>query len=208
MCSMMVRSLTLAACLSAILVAAAGGGAAIAQEGPGGAAPGPGLIVEIQTQLQRHGYHPGPANGVLTAKTRRAILAYQRDTGLRPDGVASPRLAEDLRATETSGPGPGAEDPVAAAQAMLRGLGFDPGPIDGVLGPHTRDAIIRFQVAHRLAVDPRVSDRLLAELRRAAGEADGASATASPAPPAPQAASPEALGRQPLPPGVHPPPIR
>lgn len=195
----MTQRIRLAACLSAIWLAAASG-TAMAQGRPQGTTPGPGLIADIQAQLQRHGYDPGPANGVLTAKTRQAILAYQRDTRLPPDGVASPRLAEDLRATQGQGPGPGAEDPVVATQAALRQLGFRPGPIDGIVGPRTRDAIIRFQLAHRLPVDPRVSDRLLAELRQAAQPASAS--------PGPQAATPEALGRQPLPPGVHPPPIR
>ena len=34
---------------------------------------------------------------------------------------------------------------VEAAQRMLAGLGFDPGPIDGLMGPRTRAAVRAFQ---------------------------------------------------------------
>jgi hypothetical protein len=35
-------------------------------------------------------------------------------------------------------------------QQHLKNRGFDPGPIDGVLGPRTQSAIVSFQKAHRL----------------------------------------------------------
>jgi murein L,D-transpeptidase YcbB/YkuD len=38
-------------------------------------------------------------------------------------------------------------------QQRLRKRGFDPGPIDGILGPRTQSAIIRFQKAHCLIAD-------------------------------------------------------
>ncbi|MEM9264800.1 MAG: peptidoglycan-binding domain-containing protein [Cyanobacteria bacterium P01_F01_bin.13] len=37
-----------------------------------------------------------------------------------------------------------------AVQESLKQQGFDPGPIDGVVGPRTQEAIIRFQRAHNL----------------------------------------------------------
>jgi len=152
-------------------------------------------IAEIQEALARDGYDPGPANGVMTGKTRRAILAYERAAGLPRDGMASPALLERLRAA----PSTPQDDPVKEAQAALQRLGFFAGPVDGAMGPRTRDAIVRFQAASRLPVDPRISDRLLADLQQAL-------AVGSATPPAEAPA--EALGRQPLPPGVTPPPIR
>lgn len=38
-------------------------------------------------------------------------------------------------------------------QVALLSLGFDPGPLDGDLGPKTRDALRRFQAANGLTVD-------------------------------------------------------
>ncbi|HET6623277.1 MAG TPA: peptidoglycan-binding domain-containing protein, partial [Gaiellaceae bacterium] len=45
---------------------------------------------------------------------------------------------------------------VAALQVALRAHGFDPGPIDGVRGPATSGALLRFQRAKGLASDGKV----------------------------------------------------
>ena len=197
--------------------AVAGSDAAPAQNVAAPAAPpaasAPGPIAAIQEQLKRDGYMPGVVNGVMTEQTQRAIAAYERRNGRPPDALA------------VSGQTSAGGNPVARAQVGLRQLGLLDGPPDGAVGPQTRDAIIRFQAAHRLAIDPRVSDSLLAALDQAGGTPAAASATATPAAPAPaasaevpaapasaQAASPEAtpesLGRRPLPSWVNPPPIR
>jgi hypothetical protein len=50
----------------------------------------------------------------------------------------------------------GALDPVettSGIQQRLANLGYDPGPIDGVIGDWTRAAVRRFQERHRLQVD-------------------------------------------------------
>lgn len=38
-------------------------------------------------------------------------------------------------------------------QQHLKNRGFDPGPLDGVLGPRTQAALINFQEAHQLTAD-------------------------------------------------------
>jgi peptidoglycan hydrolase-like protein with peptidoglycan-binding domain len=38
-------------------------------------------------------------------------------------------------------------------QQHLKSRGFDPGPIDGILGPRTHCAIVSFQKAHQLTAD-------------------------------------------------------
>jgi len=161
----------------------------------GPADAGSGSIAALQAQLGRLGYDPGPADGVMTAKTQRAMRAYQRAIG-RP--IAA---------------GP-AGDPIRAAQAALQRLGFLSAPADGEIGAQTRDAIIRFQAANHLPIDPRVGDRLLADLDQAAAPAVAAPVVAAPGSasagraPASPPAEPEASGREPLPSGVTPPPIR
>jgi peptidoglycan hydrolase-like protein with peptidoglycan-binding domain len=172
------------AVLACVFAAALGHAAAAAAEG------GPGPIAALQSRLSQLGYDPGPRDGVMSAKTQRAMLAYRRATG-RPI------------ATGTAG------DPIAAAQTALQRLGFLSAPADGVIGPQTRDAIIRFQAANHLPVDPRVSDPLLAELDQAAAPA--ATPAQAPVPssePATPPAAPEISGREPLPAGMTPPPIR
>jgi peptidoglycan hydrolase-like protein with peptidoglycan-binding domain len=156
-----------------------------------GAAPasGAGPIADLQARLATLGYDPGPIDGVMSAKTERALFAYRRAAG-------HPGAAE-LDA-----------NPIMTAQAALQRRGFLTAPADGALGPQTRDAIIRFQAENHLPVDPRVSDRLLAELDQA-GAPSGAGG-ANPPPAAlsgPPPAEPEATGREPLPQGVAPPPI-
>ncbi len=143
-------------------------------------APEPeGPIAALQQQLRREGYAPGPINGVMTKQTRRAIAAYRRRTGRLPDSLAA---SADW-------------DPVRQVQSGLRQLGFFAGASDGVVGPDTRDAIVRFSAARHLAIDPRVSDRLLAEIAAAGG---------NPAP----TASPEAPRSRPAPGWVDPSPMR
>jgi putative peptidoglycan binding protein len=52
------------------------------------------VIVDVQRQLQRDGYYPGPIDGVLGPMTRRAIAAFQADHGLAiTSAVDEPTLA-------------------------------------------------------------------------------------------------------------------
>jgi peptidoglycan hydrolase-like protein with peptidoglycan-binding domain len=168
---------------------------------PAGEAPGP--IAALQQQLKREGFAPGPVNGVMTEETRRALILYQRRNGRPPEALAA------------AAPGGAGADPVRRAQADLQRLGLFAGPVDGIVGPRMRDAIIRFEAARHLAVDPRVSDNLLAALGEAGADpgtapASAAATAAQTATPetAPPETTPEATGRRKLPPGVNPPPIR
>jgi len=43
-------------------------------------------------------------------------------------------------------------DEATGAQARLKNLGFDPGVIDGIVGPKTKAAIAAFQLRHGLQV--------------------------------------------------------
>lgn len=59
------------------------------------------------------------------------------------------------------GTAPGAPPLVYSIQQSLTRLGYNPGPVDGVYGPDTADAISRYQDANRLPVDGRPSPQLL-----------------------------------------------
>lgn len=72
-------------------------------------------------------------------------------------------------------------DDVRAVQEALTFLGYSPGPIDGIFGPMTNEAVRRFQSDQRIAVDGIVGPETIAalnvELRRYGGSfvlADGA----------------------------------
>jgi peptidoglycan hydrolase-like protein with peptidoglycan-binding domain len=44
-------------------------------------------IKDIQTALRRAGYRPGPIDGKFGPKTLRAVEQFQRNQGLKVDGV-------------------------------------------------------------------------------------------------------------------------
>jgi hypothetical protein len=56
-------------------------------------------------------------------------------------------------------------DGVRDIQAALAALGYNPGPVDGIMGSKTRTAIRAFQRDEKLTVDGKPSDALLAHLR-------------------------------------------
>ena len=58
---------------------------------------------------------------------------------------------------------------VRQAQRLLNALGYDAGPVDGVAGERTRDAVRSYQSLNGLPVTGRIDDRLLAALSRDAG---------------------------------------
>jgi hypothetical protein len=58
-------------------------------------------------------------------------------------------------------PPPGGPGLVYSIQSSLTRLGYSPGPIDGVMGPGTANAISQFQDANRLPIDGQPSAQLL-----------------------------------------------
>ncbi len=54
----------------------------------------------VQSLIARIGYNPGPVDGVFGQQTQRAVMAFQRDNGLVPDGIvgaATWRLLESFK---------------------------------------------------------------------------------------------------------------
>jgi N-acetylmuramoyl-L-alanine amidase len=58
---------------------------------------------------------------------------------------------------------------VHAAQARLRNLGYEPGPLDGIAGKRTRSAVIAFQVVEGLKVTGKIDDATIDKLKEAYG---------------------------------------
>jgi hypothetical protein len=54
------------------------------------------LVADVQRQLAREGYDPGPIDGVMGGQTRAAIMAFQRDNGLMVTGRIDSRLLDQL----------------------------------------------------------------------------------------------------------------
>lgn len=82
------------------------------------------------------------------------VDALQRDLGLSP--------------SEQTNAGPTLTSPtsVARAQEMLKTLGYAPGSTDGIPGPKTTAAVTSFQKSKRMNADGRITEELIAALRK------------------------------------------
>ena len=56
---------------------------------------------------------------------------------------------------------PLSEDKVRRVQQALQSRGFDPGPIDGVIGPKTEDALRNFQDRYGIKTSARIDNQTL-----------------------------------------------
>ena len=59
-------------------------------------------VAAVQERLARQGYYRGEIDGVLGAQTRRAIVRYQRDHGLRVTGNLTPDMLQALGLEEVA----------------------------------------------------------------------------------------------------------
>ncbi|MDK2918568.1 MAG: g-D-glutamyl-meso-diaminopimelate peptidase [Candidatus Petromonas sp.] len=48
-------------------------------------------VMEIQALLKKIGYNPGPIDGILGRQTRQAVINFQRNNELVPDGIIGPQ---------------------------------------------------------------------------------------------------------------------
>lgn len=137
-------------------------------------------IVELQRRLSDLGYFNGEFSGVFDYPTEAAVMQFQRDNGLTPDGVVGPNTESALRrpAAEITRPsnsaspqstGSSAESypdqsngllqlgdtgqSVSDLQLRLKELGFYQGEVSGVYGPETEAAVISFQNSQGLTTD-------------------------------------------------------
>lgn len=100
----------------------------------------------------------------LTDEAAPMAPARSRASVREPTGASSPPAADRRRSTAS---GPWGTERIRAVQRALAGLGYDPGPFDGVIGPRTRAAIRSFQAASGLTVDGRLTRELERQIRSA-----------------------------------------
>lgn len=55
------------------------------------------MVAETERRLSQLGYDPGPVDGVLTRRTRKALRAYQADSALPVNGRMTRRTVENMR---------------------------------------------------------------------------------------------------------------
>jgi hypothetical protein len=128
----------------------------------------------LQQRLRTLGQQPGPVDGLYGPLTEAAVTRFQSSARLAIDGIAGPQTLRALRAewpqpvARGAGDGqPGGSAQVRAVQRHLRTAGMRPGPVDGVYGPRTQAAVMRFQSTTGLATDGVVGRNTWRALERA-----------------------------------------
>jgi peptidoglycan hydrolase-like protein with peptidoglycan-binding domain len=124
-----------------------------------------------QQHLIDRGYSVGPtgADGIFGHNTEMGVRHYQIDRSddphfpphPRPLALQWPLAVDGVVGRETWGrldpdqikEGSADHRHVYLLQRMLKRLSFDPGPIDGVFGPHTTSAVKAFQAFMTIKVD-------------------------------------------------------
>ncbi|MBU4149027.1 MAG: peptidoglycan-binding protein [Candidatus Omnitrophica bacterium] len=146
-------------------------------------------VEEIQIALANLGYNTGAKDGRMGQKMREAIKDFQESIGVKPTGYINEitlRQIEDARrareqkemekiysSVEVRSAFPEKDASTALEskwtikdiQAALKNSGFDPGSIDGKLGPRTQQAIKEFQRTKGLKIDGKVGPQTWGELR-------------------------------------------
>lgn len=141
---------------------------AVVDPGTGYGPHGSSVVRGLQALLSEAGYPAGPIDGRYGPLTEQAVMRYQANVGLTVDGVAGPHTLASLAARRVVlGPGAGYPDGspiVRHLQRLLADAGHSPGPIDGLFGPLTADAVMRYQADVGLPVDGIASQPMLAGL--------------------------------------------
>ena len=137
---------------------------------PGGSA----RVRALQERLRTLGHKPGPVDGLYGPLTEAAVERFQTTAGLAIDGVAGRHTLRALRAEWPQPVGRGAgyggqggSVQVRAVQRHLRTVDARPGPVDGLFGPRTEAAVMRFQSNTGLATDGVVGSHTWRALERA-----------------------------------------
>ncbi len=128
-------------------------------------------VRSLQLLLAASGMAPGPIDGIFGGLTEAAVSAYQRTNSLAVTGAVDQAMWDHLQANPPPSPDVllqngdrGAE--VEALQRLVKTVGFDPGPIDGIFGGLTERAVRRFQGVHGLPGDGIVTQQTFDKMKQ------------------------------------------
>ena len=151
-------------------------------------------VYALQQRLIELRYLNGVADGVFGEETMNALIAFQKNNNITPDGQAGAatlkRLSGSARAASGSTPTPvplGASvlhegdygEAVLELQSRLFSLGYYAGRIDGRFGADTTQAVREFQAANNLSVDGVPGRGTLSKLQSSSAVPKSASAQVS-----------------------------
>ena len=145
------------------------------------------LVREVQSILFDVGIYKGKVDGIFGDATKTAILEYQKQAGIIPDGeasygllasiksafaVAQVRSRMDSPASSLASTGPELivldTATVQKVQSGLRDIyGEDKVSVDGIIGNQTRNAIRQFQKRFKLQVTGEIDQETMTKLREA-----------------------------------------
>jgi peptidoglycan hydrolase-like protein with peptidoglycan-binding domain len=106
------------------------------------------MVVELQQVMTNLGYYSGPIDGVYGDATTAAVKTMQKDLGVTVDGVYGPETHNALGEKGTS--------IVQAVQTTLTTYGYYSGPIDGLYGAATIQAVVKLQSDLGVTADGRI----------------------------------------------------
>ncbi len=137
-------------------------------------------VSDMQKSLTALGYDTNGTEGKYGKGTQRAVEAFQRKNGLKPDGIAgSATLSRLYSGNASSGSGSGSGNSpsghitlrfgdngsaVKEMQKALNKLGFSTNGTDGKYGTSTREAVKQFQKANKLTADGVAGSKTLEKL--------------------------------------------
>jgi peptidoglycan hydrolase-like protein with peptidoglycan-binding domain len=118
----------------------------------------------LQKRLKAVGFYRGPIDGMLGARTRSALsrcesgcaalndLSRTSDKPIFEQGteMQPPHASASAQPTASVKTVSGNQE-IRRAQERLKAAGFDPGPIDGILGPQTKSALEKYRSPHKLS---------------------------------------------------------
>lgn len=145
-------------------------------------------IRQLQQALKDEGVEPGPVDGMMGPLTHQAIQVFQQQEDLAVTGDINEQTlrALDMDVQEFLGLSPAFEErevrrdrddahlrisadrlnraQVRELQQSLQDQGVNPGPVDGMMGPLTKQAIQLFQRQEGLAATGEINERTLEAL--------------------------------------------
>lgn len=118
-------------------------------------------VIQVQTRLKELKYYVGALDGIFRGLTRSAVVAFQRNNGLKADGLVGSATWAKLfgpGAVVATPPPPVASglsegatgDAVTRLQQVLTALGYYHGPINGTYTVYITQAVTAFQKKYGL----------------------------------------------------------
>lgn len=123
-------------------------------------------VNDLQSSLNKTGFSVGKVDGIFGPKTESAVKEFQKSQNLKIDGIVG---SKTWNALEQKDPRPllsegDQNEWVKKVQSKLKEIGIDPGPVDGIFGERTKNAVEKFQLSRNLSVDGIVGPKTWSEL--------------------------------------------